>query len=315
MTSRKLGRLETLSGLDILLNVDTNGMKLIKWAEENKNEIEFLVQENGALLLRGLNLYSSKQLGDFLSIIFQSKLSKYTNRSTPRTELRNNIYTATEYPPSEIIPLHNENSYSRNWPSRIGLYCMIAPEEGGQTPICDSHKVYNKIPKDIRNKFEEKGVMYVRNYSAIDLPWSEVFQTKEKGVVEQYCKENGMKFEWFEDNSLRTVQVNPSTIVHPVSGKKLWFNQAHLFHVSNLSKEIQTTLINTLGESRLPRNTYYGDNTPIEPFVLDTIREIYNESKISFDWSKNDIILLDNLQFAHGREPFNGTRKILVGMA
>jgi hypothetical protein len=81
----------------------------------------------------------------------------------------------------------------------------------------------------LRDKFEEKGVMYVRNYSDLDIPWQIVFQTEKREGVEAYCNQHELAFEWLEGNTLRTTQVNPATAVHPVTGEKIWFNQAHLF--------------------------------------------------------------------------------------
>lgn len=156
--------------------------------------------------------------------------------------------------------------------------------------------------------------MYVRNYSNIDLPWEEVFQTHDKNEVEAYCKANNILAEW-TPNGLRTKQINQATLVHPATNDKLWFNQAHLFHVSNLDSELREDLIAILGEDNLPRNTYFGDGSPIDPKVLDVIREVYDKTKISFDWQENDLLLLDNMLYTHGREPFEGKRKVLVGMA
>jgi hypothetical protein len=34
-----------------------------------------------------------------------------------------------------------------------------------------------------------------------------------------------------------------------------------------------------------------------------------------FTWSAGDILMLDNMLTAHGRMPYNGPRKVLVGMA
>jgi hypothetical protein len=49
--------------------------------------------------------------------------------------------------------------------------------------------------------------------------------------------------------------------------------------------------------------------------VLDLIRSAYEQTKIKFPWQKNDVLLLDNMLFSHGREPYTGARKVLVGMA
>jgi alpha-ketoglutarate-dependent taurine dioxygenase len=142
-----------------------------------------------------------------------------------------------------------------------------------------------------------------------------VFQTEDKSEVESYCRENQLDYEWLDNNTLRTRQVNPAIAVHPRTNEKLWFNQAHLFHASNLGKQITETLIASLGEENLPRNTYYGDGSPIEPEALDHIRSAYEQIKISFPWQRNNLLLLDNMLFTHGREAYTGARKVIVGMA
>lgn len=310
-----LADLKPVGGIPLLLNVEASGIPATSWAQEHQHDVRGLLEANGALLIRGLDVPGSSQFGRILSTLFGSELVEYVYRSTPRTELRGNVYTATEYPASEVIPQHNENSYSRHWPNRIGFLCMLPSETGGETPIGDSRVIYEMLPASIRDTFEEKGVMYVRNYSDLDLPWSVVFQTDDKKLVEAYCEENELSFEWFDNGALRTTQINPATAVHPVTGDKIWFNQAHLFHVSNLGSDMADTLIASLGEENLPRNAYYGDGSPIEPEALDTIRAAYEQTKIKFTWQKNDLLLLDNMLFTHGRESFTGARKVLTGMA
>lgn len=304
-----------IDGHNLLLNVSTNGVKVTDWAEQNKQEIERLIQENGALLIRGLKILSSKQYGVILKTLFGDDLLEYTYRSTPRTELRGNVYTATEYHSDQVISQHNENAYSNQWAMRLGFLCMLPSEEGGETPICDSREIYQKIPVEIRDEFEAKNVMYIRNYSSLDLPWTEVFQTENKKEVEEYCTRNQLSFEWLDDDTLRTTQVNNASAIHPTSNEKIWFNQAHLFHVSNLPAETKESLISVLGENGLPRNSCFGDGSAIDPEALQIIRDIYEESKFSFPWQKHDLMLLDNMLYAHGRMPFSGQRKILVGMA
>lgn len=307
--------LEKVGGIPLLLNVESSNQSAADWASEHSEEVQQLIAENGALLIRGLKVHGSAQFGGLLSTLFGADLLEYTYRSTPRTALRGNVYTATEYPASEVIPQHNENAYSRHWPNRIGFLCMLPSLTGGETPISDSRLIYPMLPAHVREKFEDKGIMYVRNYSNLDLPWSVVFQTEDRAEVEAYCKANELEFEWLENDGLRTTQINPATAVHPVTGEKLWFNQAHLFHVSSLHKEVADTLIASLGERNLPRNTYYGDGSPIEAEALDAIRNAYEQTKIRFTWQRNDLMLLDNMMFTHGRESYTGPRKVLTGMA
>ena len=90
------------------------------------------------MLIRGLKVLGSTQFGKIVSTLFGAELLEYVYRSTPRTELRGHVYTATEYPAAETIPQHNENAYSRSWPLRLGFMCLLPSETGGETPIGDT---------------------------------------------------------------------------------------------------------------------------------------------------------------------------------
>jgi hypothetical protein len=100
-----------------------------------------------------------------------------------------------------------------------------------------------------------------------------------------------------------------------VSGEMTWFNHATFFHVSTLPTEIREYFLSNLNEEDLPNNTYYGDGEPIESATLEQLRGLYREESMVFPWKKQDILALDNLLVAHGREPFTGDRKIVVAMA
>lgn len=295
--------------------VDTGNMKLEPWLVENRHWIEQQLRLKGAILLRGLRVHGSRQVAKCFSTLFDDALLPYVHRSTPRTELNGNIYTATEYHSDQLIVQHNEQAYTNDWPMRIGFFCMLPSAQGGETPIADSRKVFDAIPAAIREEFTAKRLRYVRHYSDIDLPWKEVFGTDSRQEVEAFCRANHIAFEWLADNALRTQQTLPAVQQHPVTGEWLWFNQAHLFHSSALEPAIRNELLQSRGEANLPRHVYFGDGSAIDDAYLQCIRDIYQQLKIKFTWQKGDVMLLDNMLFSHGREPFSGERKVLVGMA
>lgn len=307
--------LRLLDNKKIFLDINLGNSKALQWAKQHADEIDYLLYQSGALVIRGLNIMSSKQFAQILKVLFSSDLLDYSYRSTPRTELKDKVYTATEYHQTETIPQHNEHAYANKWPMRLGLCCLKISETGGETPLADSREVFNLIPKEIREKFDKKGVKYVRNYGNMDLPWTEVFQTTDKVEVESYCRKNNLTFEWLDDGNLRTTQINPAIARHPVTKEWIWFNQAHLFHVSALGEEYQTNILSFLGEEKTPRNAYYGDGEPIEEEVLELIRGVYEECTFYTPWHKGDLVLVDNMLFTHGRRPFQGERRVLVGMA
>ena len=287
----------------------------VTWAKSNLAEIEADLVKHGAILFRDFPLRSSADFETFVRAI-SPQLMDYTERSTPRSEVAAGIYTSTEYPEDQHIPLHNENSYSHTWPRKIYFFCAEPAPVGGATPLADSRKVYEAIDKRVRDRFIEKGVMYVRNYREdLDLPWPTVFQTSDRGKVERYCAKVGMRCEWRDRDSLRTTQVRQVIVIHPVTKERVWFNQAHLFHVSSLERKLGESMQALYANDELPRNSYYGDGTPIEMSALDEIRRAYSENAVTNSWQEGDLVLLDNMLTAHGRTPYKGTRKILVAMA
>ncbi len=310
-----LSDLDSISGNKILLNLEPNRIRIADWLLNHSREVDEILNHRGALLIRGLGVRSNTQFARVLMSLFASELLPYNHRSTPRTALKDNIYTATEYRADQEIVQHNEQAYTNVWPMRIGFYCQKEAEVGGETPIADSRQVYENMPASIRDEFEKRSLMYIRNFSDIDLPWQEVYQTSSKDEVAHYCKQNGIVHEWVDENHLRTKQVLPASRVHPVAKVPVWFNQAHLFHASAIGESLSLALKESRGLENLPRNVCYGDGEAIPDDVIMEIRRVYDAYKVSFRWERGDVLLLDNMLFSHGREAFEGERSVLTGMA
>ena len=301
------------ASLPLVFQPTVEGVSLTQWATGNVDLIKKKLLTNGAVLCRGFKTPTIADFEEFLTIV-AGDLLDYSYRSTPRSEVSGKIYTSTEYPAHQTIPLHNEMSYTRQWPMVLGFFCVQPALEGGETPIADSRKVFARIDPEIRERFSRKQVRYVRNYSEdLDLSWQDVFQTSDLAKVEEYCREAGIEWEWQRNYRLRTAQLCQAVATHPQTGEEVWFNQAHLFHISNLEPEVRETLIDSAG-GELPRNTFYGDGSVIEERDLEHVRAAYESEAVMFPWQQGDVLLVDNMLVAHGRRPYRGPRKIVVGM-
>jgi len=300
--------------LPLVMRPSVEGVDVVAWALSNLELIQTHLLKHGGILFRGFDIPSAEVFELFVTACSDEPL-QYRERSSPRTQLNNNIYTSTDYPADQSIFLHNENSYQHTWPLKIFFFCMTSPTSGGETPIADCRKIFERIDPRIRQRFSEKGWMLVRNFGdGLSLSWQSVFQTENKSAVETYCREAGIEAEWRGD-SLRTRQVRRAVARHPVLGAMVWFNHIAFFHVSTLEPSTREILLADMEEEDLPSNTYYGDGSPIEPSVLDEIREAYRIETVSFAWQEGDVLMLDNMLVAHGRNPYAGPRKILVAMA
>ncbi len=304
------------NALPLVVYPNVEGLNLRTWAESNQDFINAQLAKHGGILFRNWHVTTIDEFERFTQSVAGADLLDYTYRSTPRSEVSGKVYSSTEYPKDESIPLHNEMAYTRTWPLRIWFYSVKVAAEGGETPIADSRLIYQRIDPKIRDRFAEKQILYVRNYGGgLDLPWQNVFQTDDKAAVESFCRANDIDFEWKDGDRLRTRQICQAVAKHPQTGEMVWFNQAHLFHVTSLKAELRERFLAEFAPEDLPRNTYYGDGAPIEEQVLDTIRGVMDETAVRFPWQQNDLLMLDNMLVAHGRGPFAGERKVVVTMA
>lgn len=296
-----------------ILSPPDSSTDLTAYLDSRRDDINLMLRSVGAVLFRGFPVRTAGQFQAAVRSSSQAMLS-YTYRSTPRTEQIAGIYTSTEYPPAEEIPLHNENSYARAWPLRIWFFCEQPAAAGGATPIADSRGVAARLDPALVSRFADRGVMYLRNYRpGMDLPWQEVFQSKDKDDVERFCDEAGITCEW-RGAGLRTRQVCQGVAKHPQTGESVWFNQAHLFHPTALEEEVREALLGLFGAEGLPRYACYGDGSPIADKDLAAIRDAYQAEMVDVAWERGDVLLLDNMLIAHGRRPYTPPRRVLVAM-
>ncbi len=301
------------ASVPLVLRPAREGVRLSSWAAANRAWIDQLLLEHRALLFRDFQIQDAEQFDQLIKATSSGELLEYRDRSSPRHEVGDKIYTSTDYPPTHSIFLHNEGTYWMRWPRKIYFCSVKSAAQGGETPIADCRRIYRRIGPEIKERFRE--VMYVRNYNdGFGLPWQTVFQTSNQAVVEEYCRRNRIEYEWKSGGRLRTRAIRPTVARHPQTLEPLWFNHAAFFHVTTLEPLVREAMLQEFEEPDLPYNTYYGDGSRIEDAVLEELRGAYEAEKVVFPWQDGDVLLLDNMSVAHGRRPFVGERKVLVGM-
>lgn len=310
----ELNHLQSDCELPLLIKPAESNLSLTAWISSNLEYIETNLLKYGGILFRN---FSIKKQTDFAQILKSTsvELMDYLEGATPRTEVEDKIYTSTEYPANRSIALHNELSIAATFPLKIWFLCLKPSEQGGETPICDVRKVFQRLNPKLIERFLQKKWMLVRNYGyGFGLPWQTSFHTNNKQVVEAYCRRNAIEFEWKDGNCLRTYQVRPAIVKHPKTGETVWFNHIAFWHISTLEPELRKMFLVDFQEEDLPYNTYYGDGSPIEVSVIEEICQAYKQKTVSFSWQEGDLLMLDNVLVAHGRNSFFGTRKVLAAM-
>lgn len=308
----RIGSAHTQQELPLLVEPLFEGVDLLAWARAHSETIDALLLKHGAIMFRGFALDLHQEFESFAQVVCRELFNE--NGEHPRNLVSGNVYTPVFYPGDRQLLWHNENSFNHSWPQKILFACVKPAEQGGETPVVDSRRVCERIRPEIRKEFVEKKVMYVRNYGGgLGLDWQTVFGTTDRAEVEARCRRNLMEFEWRGDH-LRTSCVRPAIVRHPRTGEEVWFNQAQHWHISCLDSATRQTITSLFREEDWPRSCYYGDGSRIEDAVMMEILDVYRELEASLAWRAGDILMLDNLLAAHGRNAFVGERRLLVAM-
>jgi alpha-ketoglutarate-dependent taurine dioxygenase len=297
-----------------MIRAKRDGLALPDFVCGQAREFPSLLLEHGAILFRGFDVRSTEDYQAFIEALGVSPMD-YTYRSTPRTDLGRAVFTATEYPARHEIPLHCENAYQRIWPLWLSLCCLTPASRGGQTPIANMRDVTAAIEPRILERFAARKVRYIRHYRPhVDLPWQDVFGTSAREELTRFCQKNDMHHQWLDGDTLRTEQVCQGVAEHPETGSTVFFNQAHLFHVSSLTPVAAADMVRCFGHDRVPRNALYGDGAEIAPEDLEQVRGAFKSTAVELAWRPGDVLVLDNMQYAHGRRPYSGERRVLASL-
>ncbi|WP_343691142.1 TauD/TfdA family dioxygenase [Chitinophaga sp.] len=303
--------------LPLLISPTSPEVSLKEWIQAHKEEFEQDLLKHGGILFRGFKINTVADFNDFMCS-FDTAPLPYMFRSSPRHELDNkirNIYTSTIYPNERTINMHNESSYSRVWGQKIVFCCIVPAKEGGETPIADSRRVLQDISPELADKFRQKGVMYRRNLLPdLGMPWQEVFQTDDMKVVDETCRKNNIRYELLGENHMVIEWVKAAIVKHPVTQEETWFNHAFFFHRFSRYEELELSHDDFFPSEYLTSETFFGDGTEITSAEYNEIKAAYQKNMIAFPYQQGDIIFLDNMLAAHGRNPYKGDRTIATAI-
>ena len=298
--------------LPLMLRPAIDEADLVDWTRGNNEFVDQKLLEHGAILFRGFQT-SISVFEQFAAILAPDLVRNYGD--LPREKDHDRVYHSTPYPDDQTIEYHNESSHLDSWPRKQFFMCVQSPKERGETPVADCRKVYQALSPELRDKFEERRLMYVRNFIPnLDVSWQSFFRTEDRAEVERRCRESGTDFEWLDGDRLRTRNVALGGARHPRTGEKAFFNQVQLHHVACLPEKYRESMRMTFAAEDMPRSVCYGDGSPIEEAEIEQIRAAFAAETVEVSWQDGDILLLDNMLVAHGRNPFVGPRKIVVAM-
>ncbi|WP_256107429.1 TauD/TfdA family dioxygenase [Streptomyces sp. ODS05-4] len=285
------------------------------WASGHRDELRAALAEHGAVLVRGLDLRDAGQVGAVAGGLGGVPAAE-REAFAARTVHREGVYSSAAWPPQQPMCMHHELSYLQDCPGLLLIACLTAADAGGETGTADGSAVLAALPEDLVRRFETEGWLLTRTYGAdIGATVEQSFGTGDPAAVDAYCRAHGITAEWGPDGSLRTRQRRAAVIRHPADGRRCWFNQIAFLSRWTLDPEVREYLTDVHGPDALPFDTRYGGGDPVDEETVRLLNEVYAEHTAPHSWRAGDLLILDNLRTAHSREPYQGSRDMVVAMA
>ncbi|TEA13260.1 Clavaminate synthase-like protein [Colletotrichum sidae] len=317
------------------LPVDESAAALRRLGESGR--LQGLLEQHGAVLVRGAGHPSPDTFAKLVGAAEEGRGSHphvQIGLAGKRTLLAENVWTANEGSPLTRFYQHNEYSRYTRFPTNIHFYCVKRAPKGGATPIAHSAKVFERVQSEIPELVEEvhkRGLgmkMVFRapgNEAKVNSftwagehsfgqelnPEDDEVTTRQK--VEKQVRKLTDDFKWLDDGTLELTQHIPGVRRLPKSGKPVWFNGLVGRHgITRDIGALDPPHIGRDGMTYLP--SVYGDGAPIPRKLLDKLIDVIDKEEISLTLEEGDLLLVDNFQVSHGREPWEGERQILVSM-
>jgi alpha-ketoglutarate-dependent taurine dioxygenase len=287
----------------------------VTWAARHRDALRAAVARHGAVVVRGLGLDGPGRTAAVFERLADGLMVE-REAFAERQRYGDGIYSSAKWPATQPMCMHHELSYTVEVPTLLLFACLAAPDAGGVTGVADAAAVLEALPPELVERFAREGWMLQRSYNdEIGASWEEAFGTDDRAAVERYCRANAIAFDWQPDGTLRTRQRRNAVVHDPVTARRYWFNQVAFLNEWTMDPDVHEYLVDVYGADGLPFNTCFGSGESIGRDVVELLNRVYDEHTLREPWQAGDLMLVDNITTAHSREPYRGTRTVLVGMA
>jgi hypothetical protein len=266
-------------------------------------------------LFRGFPLATAE---DFDAFVAAFDLPNFPYKKSLSNAVRKNwterVFSANEAPSNVTIFLHHEMAQTPIFPERIFFFCVKPAEEGGQTPICRSDLLLERLaeacPQFVRD-CEQKGLQYTNvmpsqddAQSGMGRSWQSTLEATTPEQAEQRLHSLGYSWQWLPDGCLQATTPVLPAVREVAPGRQTFFNQ--------LIAAFQGWRDTRNDPSKAIR---FGDGTPLDRAAVSTAAELAEAYTFDVPWQAGDVAFLDNCIAMHGRRTFTGTRQVLASLA
>ncbi len=262
------------------------------------NEINELFLTKGIVLFKDFNC-SPDEFEEFAAKMPYNNFHGHPGGGDFREYVRPHGQTTKASKGNERIYMHPELGYTPYLPDAVWFLCVLPPESGGATLVCDGAEFLKKVPEYILRPLAEKGLLYLSHFP--NGYWQGTFAGQDiNSLIAKLSKTKGVSSIVFDDKTKAlTYKYNVLAVSADRHGTPVFANSLLLMVQPDIVRFFENVI-------------RYGDGTKIPQDHLITLDEIAQSISKPIVWGKGDVVLIDNSRFLHGRTAYTGDRVLHV---
>jgi alpha-ketoglutarate-dependent taurine dioxygenase len=285
------------------------------WAAAHRDELDEALRLYGAIHVIGLAVAAAIELAAIRDALGRAPVAP-VEPFAARADLGHGVWSPPEWGADREQCLHHEEAYGLGFPALLLLACLAPARSGGQLLLGDTRAALAALPRDLANRFRAEGWRLERTFRPhFGLPWATAFGTSDRAAVERACAERLIACDWQPDGVLHLSRRRSAVVTHPVTGDECWFNDVGFFSGWAVDAAERKLLVSAFGERGLPFDARFGDGRSLPETDYRAILNAYEMVLVRVPWRAGDLVLVDNLLTAHGREPYAGSWDVAVAPA
>jgi hypothetical protein len=286
-----------------------------RWAAARRDELSALMLAHGSVLVSGLPVRTAQALADVRDALGLRPAAMH-EQFAERRMLGDGVYSAPHWPADREQCLHHEQGYGIDFPRVLLIACLTPARTGGAMLVGDTRAMLDELPPDLVERFRAAGWLLERNFRPhFGVPWSTALGASSPEEAEKTCEARMVGFTWEPDGALHLTQRRSAIVSHPITGARCWFNDVGFFSQWSVDAEERQVLLNAFGDRGIPFNARIGDGEAISEESWRRVLDGYDAVVHRIPWRAGDLLLLDNVLCAHGREPYTGDWHLAVAPA
>jgi alpha-ketoglutarate-dependent taurine dioxygenase len=259
----------------------------------DSRQILDLLDGSGVVLLRGF---------DFDMDEFEAFTRRFCDRFHEvgtRVKLRRpgDGYSSEVFRDNFTLLAHSEGRY-RPWPPPPELCffgCLVPPSApGGETTLVDGAQFAERMPGELRARFESEGVSYEAHWDAER--WQVEFQVADARELERLLRSFASVRYRIAGDELH-IRYRTEAL-QPARSGALAFANGLLAHLPRITHpRYRDARVYVKPSNRV----YFGDGEELGDDAVNQLIDVHDSLVHAHRWRTHDLLLVDNTRFMHGR--------------